>query len=52
LISAVVVAVSFYVLNVFIADFQTIRYFYSSLGFFGSLKFFVTLSLGFSQTIL
>ncbi len=48
---ALIVAVLFYALNVFIANFRTLVDFYSSLGFLGSLNFFFSLMIGFKEVI-
>lgn len=46
----VFIALFFYSINVFIANFSSLVSFYSQLGFIGILKFFLTLSLGFWGT--
>jgi|SRR3989344_166483 len=48
---AILVAVLFYELNVFLANWRTLISFSSLLGFYGIIKFFFNLSLNFYQTI-
>ncbi|MDO8508156.1 MAG: hypothetical protein Q7S27_00560 [Nanoarchaeota archaeon] len=48
---ALVVAVMFYSLNVFIANYRAIIDFYSILGFIGSIKLFISLMIGFRDII-
>lgn len=48
---ALIVAVLFYALNVFIANFRTLADFYPPLGLFGSLNFFFSLMIGFKDVI-
>jgi|SRR3989344_4675692 len=45
------IAVLFYSLNVFISNWKSLIEFYPSFGFFGILKFFFTLALGFKNLI-
>ncbi len=48
---ALVVAFLFYALNVFIANFSSLLDFSSNLGFFGTIKFFLSLIIGFKEII-
>jgi hypothetical protein len=48
---AFLVAVLFYGFNVLISNYKTLSSYYSSFGFFGTLKFFSLLFIGFSGTI-
>lgn len=50
-IFALIIAILFYTLNVFIANFRTLIDFYPSLGFFGSLNFLFSLMIGFKNVI-
>ena len=50
-LSAIIVALGFYLFNVIIAQYGAIISFYDTLGFFGTMKFFIALSLGFGATI-
>jgi len=49
---AIFIAISFYALNVFIANFRALINLYSSLGFLGTIKLFFILMLGFYNLIL
>lgn len=51
LVFALIMAVLFYALNVFIANFRTVVDFYPSLELFGSLNFFLSLMVGFKDVI-
>lgn len=48
---SVVIAILFYVFNVLIANFRTIIDYSKSFGFFGSLKIYYLLILGFRETV-
>ena len=48
---AFVIAILFYALNVLIANFNSLIDFYPSFGFFGSIKFFLVLMIGFINVI-
>lgn len=48
---AVVTALLFYALNVFIANAGNVFSFYSTFGFFGTMSFFFKLAVGFGKTI-
>lgn len=50
LLSLVLIAISFFVINVIIKNFSTIKSFYISSGFFGTLKFILILTIGFRVT--
>ena len=49
---AVIIATAFYSINVLIANWNSLVGFFPTLGFFGSLKFFIVLSIGFRNLIL
>tara|TARA_Y100000310_G_C20694141_1_gene824276 strand:+ start:2418 stop:2981 length:564 start_codon:yes stop_codon:yes gene_type:complete len=51
LILGVIVAFLFYEFNVLINGWQTLSSFYGTLGFFGILKLFMKMSIGFGETI-
>ncbi|MAG38039.1 hypothetical protein CMI45_01480 [Candidatus Pacearchaeota archaeon] len=48
---AIIIAFFFYVLNVFIANYKSIFSFYQNFGFLEGNKLFLSLSLGFKETI-
>ena len=48
---AIAIAIFFYAINVLITDFSILRNFYSSLGFPGTARFFITLMVGFKDVI-
>jgi len=50
-LSAVIVALGFYSLNVLIANYTNLVSFYSSLGFLGTIKFFFVLAIGFGALV-
>ncbi len=52
LLLAIIIAILFYALNVFIANYKTLINFYPSLGLLGTIKFFFTLMFGFYNLIL
>jgi len=47
---AIIIALFFYSLNVFISDYNTLISFYSQLGLLGSIKLFFTFFVGFKST--
>ena len=49
---AIIIAILFYAFNVFIANYKTLISFSSYLGFFGTIKFFFILMLGFKNLII
>ncbi|MEK6843867.1 MAG: hypothetical protein AABX83_00415 [Nanoarchaeota archaeon] len=49
---AIIISILFYSLNVLIANYKTIIDFYLSLGFFGTIKLFINLAMGFYNSIL
>ena len=51
-LSVIIIAILFYAINVLIANYRTIINFYSSLGFLGTIKLFITLSINFYSAIL
>ncbi len=51
IITTIVVAILFYLINVIITNFSNLSNFYSAYGFKESITFFITLSLGFQKTI-
>ena len=48
---AIIVAIAFYEINVTIADYKTLASFSESFGIIGFIEFFISLSLGFGETI-
>ncbi|MBS3099480.1 hypothetical protein J4462_04670 [Candidatus Pacearchaeota archaeon] len=52
LITALIVALVFYSINVLISSWSSLTGFYSTFGFFGTIKFFFILFFGFKETII
>lgn len=51
LTATVIIALTFYFMNVLISSWGSLTGFYSTFGFFGTIKFFLILFLGFKETI-
>ena len=51
-LSIIVIALVFYSVNIFISNWGSIINLYPSLGFFGTIKFFAILAIGFKKTVL
>lgn len=51
LTATIIIAMLFYAINVLISSWNSLVSFYSSFGFFGTIKFFFILALGFKETI-